>query len=1102
MNRQVSRWRSWLCSLLCAALLAGTLAPVAAAQHRKRKPVVVSFGQPNIWSLEQAHYLLQRMHMQNLDLRAKDLAEGELDPNAVNAVRISILKQLLDVGVSFDDAMRFQNELLTRNASFNSNRRLELIADRDRQQSDSLRLSREIAQLQDERTAMDADKSASDEDKKLKDAEITQKKAEQAAVEKQIAFDNDEMKTLGAQPSGTPQTPSVGQGFDANKLPSSILDKLVEKNAEKLLDLAKDPKLNASTILDNHIQMQYEIIARQLTLLRDEVGPGERLVFLELPQSVYTTPGEGDRKMAQAWWHVNGYTRTNPLLRLLLELYEVEAKWQRIQRVAAFNNPDENQRLTPVLRGASCDVYAAVAKARRDAEDDRKTRQAELDDKNNKSKKTLEAALAPPKKGEHKTPEELNAAARAQQQAVEQLENARVVTATLPPKLSVVHIGTNRQETQAVTVIDTTRKDPELMETFYEFQCEYETARGRLVQELYREERSDFARAQQGGARDTNDTVDAIRDLIHIKSHGEDTRAERHDKDVAGQLSKFVEANETQLNDEQRQQLLDELLRILSESNHQYSDGDKKYDFKKGMEFVRLDEEIGRAANTPVANIDRRTVRTVDIIPRQSSLNVNDVQETVKATGILASFKWLFGFAAQTNFQRQHEQFEQFLHQELYASGFGKGDRDFGWTFGALPGTKRVAPGVRTTYAALIVPEDAESLVVSARGCYFASKDNEPLDYEDTLHSDWARQSAFGRNNCGDDETYIIPIPGGGDAANFWVTNIDYAPVDKGSRTTVSIRGENFSSQVGVLVNGAPLMQTVGLAQPLFGVTHKDVAAVPCDKKACGELERIDPRQIVFSFSLPKDADGKDVEGTPIITLVAPGKAVDLNSLDLTVNGTRHVKLKDREYMFGARSGDPKLGISDFKVFRVNDAAAPRRAFALLTGTKFDADMDVFINGEPALAPQAGTPCASVPCKEFKSDKLFRLIFNLPLGDDVTVMIAPKDGAPVTKTFTNPLSLKINKVTVLSYEPPADKKSKGVLVVKIEGVGFDPTPGLKVEGASTRSRILDSSSTEAIVKLVDPEPSVVVTLTNAAGESTKTVVVRQPADSKLTTTSQ
>ena len=1113
MNSHLSHWQKTLCTLLAFALLAAAAAPAALAQKRKRKPVVVSFGQPNIWSLEQAHYLLARMHTQNLDLRARELADDALDPNAVNAIRINILKQLLEVGVSFDDAVRFQNQLLTNNASFNNARRLELKDYRDRQQAESLRLARELAVLENERAAMDTDKTASKEAMRSKEAEVAQKKAEQAAVQKQIDFDNAELTTLGAQPSGTPQTPAVSFP-DRSKLPTGLLDKLVEKSADKLLDLAKDPKLNASTILDNHIQMQYEIIAKQLTLLRDEVGPGERLVFLELPQSLYTTPGSGDGKMAQAWWHVDGYTKTDPLLRLLLELYEVEQRWHKIKEVPGFTELSKIK----IAPGSACDMYEAVLKTRDEAENDRSTRQAAADKKKGENRKALEKVIADiQKKGETATPEELKKLKEAQAKLEGELRNEHVIAPSLPPTMSVEQTGPDGQVVPPVGVVATQGKETALLKTFYEFRCEYETARSRLIDDLFREARSDFARAQQGGARDTSEMVDAIRELLRVKSTPISERARQREADEQGKPVEDVRRGVTQignvLTEDETEKLRLKLYTILSDPDNTFTEAaahTHDYDFAKGIQFVPTrDADPTREGGSRLKQIGRRTVRTVDIIPRQSSLNVNDVRDTVKAVGIWGAFKFLFGLGAQTSFQRQREQFEQFLHQELYASGFGKGDRDFGWTFGALPGTNRVAPGVRTTYAVLVVPEDAESLVVSARGCYFPRKSVEPLDYEDTAHLDWDRESRYGSYNCGEGETYIIPIPGGGDANNFWVTNVDYQPADKGGRVTVSIRGNNFSSQIGVLVNGVPLNPAVGLAQPLLTVARKNAtAAPPCDKQVCGEYERIDPRQVVASFSLPKNAKGEDVEGIPTLTLVAPGKSVDLNRLDITVNGRRHTQLtsKDTLLMFGARPTE-KLTIADFKVFPISTSAgssygrgrgrADIEAFALLTGTKFMCTDQVFVNGrqvgESSVDPNTGE-CKTGPGKELKGDKVYRLIFKLPQDDEVSVTIVPKEGVPVTKSFANPLAMKIDKVTVLSYDPP-DRRTRGVLLIKVEGAGFDAKPVLSVEGASkTDSKVLDSSSTEALVLLVDPKSSVVVTLTNTTtGQQVSTVVARTAA---------
>ena len=423
--------RAWACALLCAALLSGWFIPHTAAQERKRKPVVVSFGQPNIWSLEQAHYLLSRMHQENLELRARSL--GDLDPNETNATRIQILKQLFEVGAEFDQSIGVNNQRILRNNEFNDSRRQQLITQRDSLKANALERSIEVSNLEIERARMNTDPSATEAAKAAKDTEVNKKKDALAAVNQQVTSLDSEIAAT-APPNGTLTSPTPSATpFNSSRLPSGLFN--TDELKKLLTDEKNDPKLNATTKLDNYVQMQYEIIAKQLTLLRDEVGPGERLVFLELPESIYSTPGDGDEKMAQAWWHVNGYTRTDPLLRLLLELYDVELRWKRIQEVPGF---------APFLRtipdGKACGEYKDAFQ--KDEEDGEKKKDDADEDKS---------------------------------------------------------------------------RGQVLKETYYEFQCEYENARARLFRELFREARSDFARAQQGGARDTSEMVQAIRDAVGVK---------------------------------------------------------------------------------------------------------------------------------------------------------------------------------------------------------------------------------------------------------------------------------------------------------------------------------------------------------------------------------------------------------------------------------------------------------------------------------------------------------------------------------------------------------------------------------------------------------
>jgi hypothetical protein len=64
--------------------LTGGLSPVSA----QRRSIVVSAEQPNVWTLEQAHYLLAQMHRRNLDLKATGV--GELDPNEINGLNFDV----------------------------------------------------------------------------------------------------------------------------------------------------------------------------------------------------------------------------------------------------------------------------------------------------------------------------------------------------------------------------------------------------------------------------------------------------------------------------------------------------------------------------------------------------------------------------------------------------------------------------------------------------------------------------------------------------------------------------------------------------------------------------------------------------------------------------------------------------------------------------------------------------------------------------------------------------------------------------------------------------------------------------------------------------
>ena len=876
----------------------GLIPSLTPLQAQDKRVVVINADQPNVWTLEQAHYLLGQMHRRNLDLRAKKLQD--LDPNEINGLRFDVLRQLIEAGVEFNQAERETNKLIAGSQNFDAERRQSLLSRRDELQDESLGLTRDITDLQSEKAS-----ATNQEDKDRLDAKIAAKTSRRAEVDKRIEQINEELKTLNA-PTGSLKATEAEAQFDPNKLPKSVFDKAFEAAASKQIDqFNQAPQLNATLRLENFLQMQYEIIAKQLTLLRDEVGPGERLLFLELPQTVNVVHSEADKKWAQSWWRIVGYTRRP------------------------------------------------------------------------KSKETRD-----------KTRDEATA------------QNKRATT----------------QDNKATAQDD---NDP--------------------GKRNYR-------------SLSTSEKVEEI-------------------------LGLYSTASTTS---------------IPNTTN---------------VEFVDLETPRSFKTSSRTLAIDDQTVRTVELIPRQSSLNVNDMKLRVKSGAFSAVASFLFGFGARLNVQRQREQFSQFVQQELYSSAFGKGSREFGWTFTPMPGTDRLMSGVRTTYAVVVVPDNATSLVLESNGCYFPRSAYQPNDFSDTLTGRWNDQNRTSRN-CGSSKAFLVPIPVGGSGRNdFSVDGVTYQPVDKGERIVVSVYGYNFSAQTGVLVNGSPLAQSIGLAQPLIRDDSETGARAAEDikgEKVHGRIERVDSEQLVFSFEMPAD-----FTGTPTITLVAPGKAIDINRLtDLYINGTRDSALtrppnacpKDATVSTNGcelvcshiatqpcitiadpmvnLDPEPKIKIAGLEVFRSTDG---RKLTALASGKGFENTQNIFINGELVNPLPAGET------QPFISSSLIRATIPTPPDETVQVVIATKDGTVKSKPVPNPAFLKISNVTVVSYEPPTRRSPVGVLIVKLEGSGFSgwllPSTG----------NLTTLSSTEALLRIEDPASITPLILTDRrTGFEARTVITRKP----------
>src|ERR1043166_419305 len=684
--------RRSVAALLCVACLLSVFTLPTQADDGPK--IVSEIGQPSIWSLGQAHYLLEKMHRRNRSLASRFPSEDDLDPNRSRATRIDALRSSLGIEGQFDQAMGVKNSLALRRVREAEARRETARFDSNKKQADLAQTNNDLAEI-DEKIALLEEENRQSQEARERETPPTAPTAEENQRRKDLALlrvrktrkeqQRDDLKseitTLNTSANTEPAAPTLEEpelSTGNGALPTS---KTFDSFLDKALQEAGKPDLSASMKLNNFIQGQYEIIANQLTLLRDEVGPDERVIFLELPASIYTVDKKADDYVAQVEWRVTEYCDTEP----------------------------------------PANIQAAV----------------------------ISADLA--KQG--KTPAEIE---------------------------------------EVLLRIDTTRE---------------------------------FAATQRANAQFIAAGPGAV---LATLINQEMERAERL-----------------------------------------YGPG---IPYPITLEMVQRYRAAGGAAGNG-CTAGNTPVREIDIIPRQSVLNVNEYHATVKQTAILAAFKFLIGFAGKVSYQRQRELYEQFVQQQIFASGYGKGSDRFGWTYGPQPGTRRIAPGEKTTFAVLVVPRNTLALGLTPTSRFYKRKisphDPDPRDVIASTNPQ-----------------VLLSVPGKR-TQEFWVDGISYSPVKKGRRVTAVIDGNFFSPQLGVLVNGVPLENVVSISRVAGGTEETDVQSAD---GVAGEYEITSSRQIILSFTM-----GENYVGTPTITVTTPEKTSPINFFDLTINHRfRYSSLSDR----------------------------------------------------------------------------------------------------------------------------------------------------------------------------------------------------------------
>jgi len=688
------------------------------------------------------------MRDSNDSLHTKTPGETDLDPNALNAQRLNILRTFFGIEVDADQTIKLKNDVAIQSYQRDIERQNTLTSRRDDLRASRLEVVRKQGELNIEKQRLAADSTATDADKKQNEAEIAAKEAEKNAIDSEIQSISDDLKALN---TGAPSVSSPTPGMQGT-LPESVMKETLQKAA------SASPKLDASAVLDNYIQMQYEIIAKQLTLLRDSAGKDQRVLFLELPISIYSTPGKGEDHVAQVRYTVESF------------------------QLASSSSSDPR-----------------------------------------------------------------------------------------------------KQQTQ---------------------------------------------------------TCAAPKDGVGFKPYA------------------------------------------------------------------------------------------VDLIPRQSALNVTETHDTVAGFNLLFKLGLLVGVGAKVDYQRQREQYDQFLQQDIFAAGFGKGEQAFGWTFGPKPGSRIIAPGVRTAFAVIAAPAATCSLTIKMES--IAYKRNQTPRFEEGSSNGTATPQIYVQPKT---ENLQVDVPAA--TQEFHIDAIDYTPVKVGERITVFLRGKNFSPTLGVLVNGYPLTRAVALAEPEQG---RVALAAPSNQPVQGAFEYLNTGHIVLSFA------AQGFTGTPLISLVTPTTALAINRFDdiQSINGKENngnlkfsletYSQKNPMFYAGFTLGMPRVMSAKKQTNRfVEGSASEERSKTKVT---------LFVPGtgllDGAVFSVNGVPVEKAQYRQGHYEIVFDALDSARWTILATQTIADNE-SNAERTMDNPLGPRVSGAEIIGYWKKT-KDTPARLLVRISGTGFERDP--------------------------------------------------------------
>lgn len=178
-----------------------------------------------------------------------------------------------------------------------------------------------------ERSHTNVDKAEAEVKESEDQITLLESREGQLSTDIKAASDKQEVATVELTEAQPPDL-SGGAQDKTNDSTTLVSDALTLLKGEGDFKKGLVPSFSVSDRLANQINAENELLARQLTMLRDEVGPGKTIVFLELPHTIHAAHKTSKARHVQVQWSINSVCLGDPyyLAREVANLWERKMK--------------------------------------------------------------------------------------------------------------------------------------------------------------------------------------------------------------------------------------------------------------------------------------------------------------------------------------------------------------------------------------------------------------------------------------------------------------------------------------------------------------------------------------------------------------------------------------------------------------------------------------------------------------------------------------------------------------------------------------------------------------------------------------------------------